>query len=192
MIPFVYFWNNFLDREFVIPEDIIYFDQRVPYEKEPWNLGHCYGNSFAIKYGFGNNRKYGYKALKPHPELDLCVGLAVKKPFFHAISLGLIDEWKQRIRLGMKVKKGTVEPIPCVTFHAWNLAKGRVLDLTYGKNHEAYEYIGWVIPDSIGKTFKDAPDVRRYLDFLMGFDNDTRFAMREGRAPKRTKEVEYA
>lgn len=192
MIPFVYFWNNFLDREFAIPEDIIHFDKHIQLKEKPWNLGHCYGNSFALKYGFGNTRKFGYKAMKPHPELELCVGLAIKKLFFDAINEGFHLEWKNAIKEKFKLKREIVEPTPLVHFHGWNLIKGKVFDLTYGENHRDYEYIGWVIPDSIGKTFKDAPDVRRYLDFLMGFDNDTRFAMREGRAPKRTKEVEYA
>jgi hypothetical protein len=186
MIPFVYYWNNFLDREFQLPEDIVHFYKHIEYNGEPWNMGHCYGNSFMKKYGFGNTRKFGYKHLKGHAELEICVGVSVRKLFFDAINFGHVEEWKNWVG---KNYGATVEPVPLVHFHAWNLLKGKVIDITYGKHHSEYEYLGFVVPDQIGRTFRDAPCVRSYLDKVFNLDPSVRYVRREGEKQNKKRVV---
>lgn len=190
MNPFVYFWNHALDREFLIPENIVHFENHLPLKSEPWMLGHCYGNSFARKYGFGNTRRYGYKKLKADPRLEIAVGIIVRKTFYLFVSNGEIDLWKTKLKKALGLTKSVLEPEPQVLFHAWNIYDGKVVDFTLGNLHTNYEYLGFVVPEKKGKTFRDAPCVRRYLDELFGFGNDVLYVRREGRSTTRKVMVE--
>lgn len=179
---FIYNWNNVLDREFQIPENVIHFDNKLKVNLEPFNVGHCYANSLWKKTGLAPNFKKAFKGVKGYSELKLCVGIIVNKLFFKFIGEGEHERW-------LKIFDGKLEPKPCVYFHAWNLARGRVIDVTLGKNANDYEYLGFIVPETEVAKMRNSPCVRRYLDHSFGLSQDAHYHYREGRQPKHRKEV---
>jgi len=142
-----------------IPDSFIHFDKVTKAKITGLENNHCYGNTLFIpKHKFNGQRKV-------FVSLKLCVGIVIRKECV----------WAYVNRPDLVANKFIIQA------HAWNLnSKGEIADWTYGTERaNNYVYLGVIIPDTIVKTFKNAPCVRKYLWKQLGlephqfFDTDT-------------------